>query len=174
MFKRFACVAAMLVTTGIVCGAAVQLCDTAIYNEPDPDADAKVIMNYVAGVDKTHVTVGLHRFTPYTTYTLVRITAGSVVTFDSDNGTPGDPSDDWWLVDNTGDYGWFIFDLEGDLTTNKKGHLLFHETYPGDYGPRDLLVFAAPVLSQVIVDSDTFKIQGDLRAWCVECQDDDD
>ncbi len=171
MWKHHASAAVALAITGVVVGAAVQLCDIAIYTETDPEADAKAIMNYAQGADKTHVTVSLHRFTPFTTYSLLRITAGSDVTFDSDNGT-SDPSDDFWLISNSGDAGWFIFDLDGDLITNKKGHLLFHDTYPGDYGPRDLLVFAAPIKNQIIVDSNTFKIQGDLRAWLVESCDD--
>jgi len=61
MLKRLVCAAAVLAVVGVVCAKAVKIRDFLIY-EPDPDADAMAILNYVPAHDMTIVQVTIHSF----------------------------------------------------------------------------------------------------------------
>ncbi len=132
--------------------------------EPNPWAFAFGYLYYDEVENQTEYHFFLWQFSPETTYTIAQFTPGSTIAFDNDNGTPEDPSDDSWIVDNTGDWGWYIFDLEGDLTTNQCGMLLYDGTFPTDFSDRNIALFAG-LTGQQIIDSDTFLLQGDLRAY---------
>ncbi len=137
--------------------------------EACPWAFAFGALNFNEVEDQNEYKLFLGFFSPDTTYTIAQLTPGSTIAFDNDNGTPEDPSDDWWIVDETGDFGWYTFDLNGDLTTNQCGMLYWEGTFPGFFGDlsdRNLALFAG-LTGQVIIDADTFLLQGDLRAYGV-------